>query len=398
MIVPTQASPEPAAQGGFDVRWRDAWKAALYAFVLSRALVVLSAALALAYAQQWTPGSLDEQTLRLFTPDTLAAIEARALSNDGGWYMEIAREGYEQRPFDASEQANWAFFPLHPMIWRAAMATGADPWPTAWVLANGFFLLALVQLHRWVQSVRGSEVATRTVLCVALFPTAYSFSLPLTESLFLFLLASSLLAMEQSRWGVATVFAALASGTRSVGVLLAPVLWLVSQRDPSMGVIRRSLYALAATTGLLVFMAMLWSASGNALAFADIQEAWGRDGGSLLKHFRRWASDPLLIAEAWNVRWINNASALFGLAGSVWLWRRGQRALAGFAFLCVMLPWSTGTLVSMGRYVLVCAPLFLALACWLAKPAHFLAWLLASAFGLAWMSSHFVLGASFAGA
>lgn len=380
------------------MQWRAAWKAALYAFVISRALVVLSATLALAFAQQWTPGSLDEQTLRLFTPETMAAVEARALSNDGGWYLEIAREGYERRAFDASEQANWAFFPLHPMIWRAAMATGASPWPAAWVLANGFFLLALVQLHRWVQSVQGPDVATRAVLCVALFPTAYSFSLPLTESLFLFLLASSLLAMEQARWGAASAYAALASGTRTVGVLLAPVLWLLSRRDRSLGEIRRGVLALAATTGLLVFMAVLWDYTGNPLAFADIQEAWGRDGGSLTKHFRRWASDPLLIAEAWNVRWINNASALFGLVGSAWLWRRGRRTLAGFAFLCVMLPWSTGTLVSMGRYVVACAPLFLALACWLARPAHLLAWLLASAFGLAWMSAHFALGASFAGA
>lgn len=393
--------PEPAALPGPAVASsgiRAAWRAAIYAFVLSRLIVVLAASLALAFAQQWPADADDSATLRLFTPEARAQLENRGLGNDAGWYLGIARHGYEQREFDTSAQANWAFFPLQPLLWRGAMALGLGPWSAGLLLANGFFLLALVQLHRWVQAVQDPAAATRAVLCVALFPTAYFFSLPWTESLFALLLASSLLAMEQRRWGAASAFAALASGSRAVGVLLAPVIWLRARQDAGLPMPRRWLLAALATTGLLVFMALLWHRTGNPLAFADIQEAWGRNGGSFTKHIRRWLADPLFVAEAWNLRWVNNTSALFGLAATWWLWRRGHRALSGFALLCLLLPWSTGTMISMGRYVMTCLPLFLALACWLARPERLLAWLLASAFVLAWMSAHFALGASFAGA
>ena len=377
---------------------RSAWRAALYAFALSRLLVALVALLAVAHATQWAPPGVDPPALRLATPEALSLLHERALGHDASWYLGIARDGYEQRPFDASRQANWAFFPLHAWLWRGGIALGLAPLAAGMLLANVFFLLALVQCHRWVQTLRDEATATRTVLCIALFPTAYFFSLPWTESLFLFLMATSLLAMRQGRWATAGMVAGLASGTRAVGVLLAPLLWLQARQALGGRSPRPWLWAAVATLGLALFMAVLWRASGNALAFADIQEAWGRDGGSFTKHLRRWLADPLLVAEPWNVRWVNNAALLFALAAAVWLWRQRQRALAVFAFVYVLLPWGTGTLLSMGRYVVACLPLFYALACWLAAPARLLAWLLASAFGLAWMSALFALGLNYAGA
>jgi hypothetical protein len=235
-------------------------------------------------------------------------------------------------------------------------------------------------------------------LCLALFPTSYFFSLPWTESLFLGLLATALLAIAQRRWATLAGVAALASGTRAVGVLLAPLGWWAARQDPDTRFVQRWLLPALGTGGLLVFMAVLWAKTGNALAFSDIQVTWGRDGGSLTKHFSRWLSDPLLLAEAWNVRWINNAALLLALAGAVWLWRQGQRALAVFVFIYVLIPWSTGTLMSMGRYVVACVPVFAAVAGWLSTPPRLLAWLLGSACLLAAMSAAFALGATFAGA
>ncbi|WP_295363225.1 mannosyltransferase family protein [Arenimonas sp.] len=389
----------PAARGP-SPDWRAALKSAAYAFVLSRLLVLFAAAAAVAFAQQWPVAAQEDAgtTLRLFTAQDLDALAGRALGNDAAWYLSIARDGYEERPFDAATQANWAFFPLHPMAWRALLATGIPPVVAGVLMANLLFFFGLVQVHRWVQVQWDRGAADRAVLCLALFPTAYFFSLPWSESLFLVVFATALLAIAQRRWGLLASMALLASGTRAVGVLLAPLAWWAARQDPQARLHQRWLYPALGTGGLLAFMALLWSATGNPLAFSDIQAAWGRDGGSLTKHLVRWLADPLLLAEPWNLRWLNNTSLLLALAGTAWLWRQGQRALAVFVFVYVLIPWSTGTLMSMARYVVACVPVFAAMAAWLGRPPLLLAWLLASACLLAWMSAHFALGSSFAGA
>lgn len=380
------------------VQWKRALKAAAFAFILSRAIVLCSALLAVAIAQQWGGASGTQDAIRLATPEAFAQLHQHILGNDAGWYASIVTHGYETRPFDLVRQTNWAFFPLHPLLWKGVSSTGLD---LAWagvLMANLLFLAGLFQLHRWAQLMRDPDTADRVVLCLALFPTSYFFSLPWSEPLFLVLSATSLLAIEQQRWNVATTANLLASATRPVGVLLSALLWWEARQGRRLPAPRFWLLALAGCIGLLAFMALLYQKTGNALAFADIQATWGRDGGSLTKHLRRWIMDPLLVAEAWNVRWINNGSLLLGLAASAWLWRKGHRGLALFSGISLLLPWSTGTLMSMGRYLLTIAPVFLALACWLHRPRLALGWIVASACMLAGMSACFALGATFAGA
>ncbi|HEX5693303.1 MAG TPA: hypothetical protein VFY00_01650 [Arenimonas sp.] len=389
---PAETSPAPG--------WRAALRTAAYAFVLSRLLVLFAAGLAVAHAQPWSDTAPDRAgtSLRLFSEQDLDWLAFRARSNDAGWYLSIVQHGYEQRPFDTSEQARWAFFPLHPMAWRGLVAIGLPPVAAGLLMANLLFFFGLVQVHRWTQLHWDREAADRAVLCLAFFPTSYFFSMPWTESLFLLLLASALLAMSLRRWGTLAGLALLASGTRAVGVLLAPLAWWAARQDPSTGFRQRWLLPALGTGGLLAFMGLLWHHTGNALAFSDIQVAWGRNGGSFTKHLLRWLADPLLVAEDWNVRWLNNTSLLLALAGSAWLWRQGQRALAVFVFVYVLIPWSTGTLMSMARYVVACVPVFAAMAAWLKRPPLLLAWLLLSACLLVWMSAHFAVGSTYAGA
>lgn len=377
--------------------WRRALRAALLAFLVSRLIVLLSAGVAIAMAQQGGVGD-GQETLRLFDAPAIEALRDRAVANDANWYLSIIRSGYEARPFDASRQANWAFFPLHPTLWGAFVHLGVDPAVSGVVLANLLFLLGLVQFHRWVQVLRGDAIADNAVLLLALFPTAYFFSLPWTESLFLLLSATGLLAIARRKWGAASLWGALLSATRPTGILMGALMWWEGREGRRLPPLRIWLLAAITGIGLLVFMGLLWQKTGNALAFVDIQAAWGRDGGSLTKHLRRWIIDPSLLAEAWNVRWINNGALVLALAATVWLWRRGERGLALFTFFTVLAPWSTGTLVSMGRYVLTCLPVFLVLACWLDRRSVALAWMLMSAFALSVMSAWYALGISFAGA
>ena len=78
------------------------------------------------------------------------SVSRLATMNDAGWYHGIAVSGYERREFDRSKYANWAFFPLHPLTWRAVIGVFGDSPVAEVVVTNLFFLLALFFVYRVV--------------------------------------------------------------------------------------------------------------------------------------------------------------------------------------------------------------------------------------------------------
>lgn len=395
LMTETSAIPAPTAGtvGFGESDWKEALKVALYAFFLSRLLIFAVFAMSIGYTEYRADPQKSAGIVRVFSPAFLERIPQVIYSGDAGWYLSIVEHGYEKRPFDTQTQANWAFFPLYPKLCRALADLGIPAWIGAILLSNIFFLLALAQTWRWVRRLRDEQTATRAVLCIAFWPTAYFFSLPFTESLFLFLLSSSLLSMQSGRWSWAALFAGLCSGTRLFGVLLTPLLWW--QARGQVGLAKRTGLAFVATFGLLAFMWILWRKTGNPLAFVHIQIAWGRESGHFLKPLRHWLEDPFVFAEPWNMQWQNLFSLVLCLVAAVWLALRGYIGFAVFALLCMMLPWSSGSLISMTRYVSTCAPVFFALGCWLRRPSWFFAWMLASVCMLVLMAAMFAAGEQF---
>jgi hypothetical protein len=139
---------------------------------------------------------------------------------DGGWYAEIARNGYRER------QMSTAFWPLYPFL------TGIISRVTGWsvavsgvLLSNLAFVAALIVLYRLVSQTYGSAIATRTVWLVALCPVAFFFSALYSESLFFLLSLSAIYLARNNRWTLAALALFLATLTRSTGALvIVPVL------------------------------------------------------------------------------------------------------------------------------------------------------------------------------
>ena len=67
-------------------------------------------------------------------------------------------------------------------------------------------------------------VARRTVVYLAIFPTAFFFFAPYSESLFLLLSLSAFREASNDRWPTAAIAGVLAAMTRSIGIVLAPAL------------------------------------------------------------------------------------------------------------------------------------------------------------------------------
>lgn len=283
---------------------------------------------------------------------------------DAAWYLRVATEGY--RPDDGSA----AFFPVYPLTVRAvAWLPFVGPLGAALLVSNGAFLAALVMLYglTWVEF--GAEtIARRAVLFLAVFPTAFFFLAPYTESLFLLLSISAFWFARRNRWFWAAVMGALAAATRNVGLLLAPALaveaWL-QWRHAGRALAPRIAAASATLLGPVAFLAYWGARSGDAWAPIRAQANWNRDLTP------PWASlsDAVHLALRYSSYWLIDLLVVgVVLVAVVAGWRTLRTSYLVYAGLSLLVELSAPTpgrpLLSAPRFVAVIFPAFWVLARW----------------------------------
>ena len=321
--------------------------------------------------------------------DVLAAPAARW---DGAWYLVIAHYGY--RPDLGSFTASrTAFFPLYPLGVRGLSDLGFAPVVAGVLLSVGALAGGLYGLHRLttLEAARlglpdRREVARLAVLLTAFAPMAFYFSAVYSESLYLALSVGLFLCARRGRWASAAALGALASATRSTGViLLVPLLllYLYGPREdrapermgwaggwaldrwprvasllrggwPRYRLHRDVLWLALVPVGLVLYLAHLGLAGGDALAPFHAEAAWSR-------HF---AGPYGAIWEGGKAAWeglrqllsLQRAHVYFPVAGGSPFVDAGHNLLL-FAFLLASVPIVVGVLrmlpVAYGAYVLL---------------------------------------------
>jgi Gpi18-like mannosyltransferase len=238
---------------------------------------------------------------------------------------------------------------------------------TGMLLSHLFFLLALILLHRIsLQFGLTADDADRCLFYLAFFPTSYFFSIPLPESLFLMLTVASFYFAKSERWWLAGLCGALASATRTTGVLLLPALavlyWEMYRPLRLRPFPKDALALLLVPGGLLSFMVYLQATTGNAFAFKDAMAAWGRKAGFFLTPLFEYLRQPAEIAAHWDFRLLNFLAVIIALACGVALLKRRQFALAVYSLLTVLVALSSALLQSQTRYAMVVFPMYMVLA------------------------------------
>lgn len=196
---------------------------------------------------------------------------------DALWFLKIATHGY------AKTDASAAFFPLYPaLIAVLSFVLGRHPLGASLIISNGAFLGALMVMYGLTRDELSDDLARRAVLYAAVFPTAFFFLAPYSESLFLLLVLVSFWSARRGRWALAGAAGALAALTRNLGVLVVPALlfeaghqWL--ERDRDRAPVREVLWSLVPAVGLGAYLFYWQAFSGDWLAPLHQQANWQRE-------------------------------------------------------------------------------------------------------------------------
>jgi len=131
------------------------------------------------------------------------------------WYVKIATHGY------SLEDGSTVYFPLYPLLIRLlGKALLGNYLLAALVISNLAYIGLLFYLYRLTTLLFDEETAQRTVVYLAIFPTAFFFLAGYTESLFLLFTLAAFWYAHQKRWWLVGTLGFLASLTRLQGVIL----------------------------------------------------------------------------------------------------------------------------------------------------------------------------------
>ncbi len=297
---------------------------------------------------------------------------------DTGFYLSIAEEGYK---YTGVPLPSVAFFPLLPLLMRALTPLVGDTMTAGLLISNGALALAVVLFYRLVLEEWGTAVADRAVWYLLIFPTSFFGSAIYTESLFLLTTIGALYAAQRGYWEIAAMLGIAATLTRLMGLIVAPMLLLEwwRQRREQEGGKRPSIWALAAPLvvplGTGGFMVYLWRTFGDPLAFVHGASAWERVPQSPLVTIADLLQPPaggwwaaLRLGHIHVDNWLDfGMVALFLLLGVVLL-RHRRWSESVFVLLGILIPFSSGLLMSQRRYVWVLFPAFVLLAQWGKRP------------------------------
>lgn len=325
---------------------------------------------------------------------------------DSELFTAIAQYGYTN--YDRT-----VFFPLYPLLERALLyVTHGNPFIAGLVISNLAGLSIFVVLYRLVKEDFSAECAERTVLYLAIFPTAFYLASGYNESLFIFLSLMSFYQLRRGHWWLAGLFGFLASLTRSETLLmLIPFCYeYLRQHGFQWKAIRwNMLWGALIPAGLALFGVWCYIQYHDFLAFAHAQAAWNRSlafpGYGILTSIQAIQKSQGLLS----FQTLRNLTdllpdlfmLLFILLGFVGPWRFPRQMwvyglYAGILYIFLQLFPNGGTglfpLESVGRFVLEVFPAFIVMAAVGKNKTFHMSYLMVSAAVLFFLLTQFLTG------
>lgn len=222
---------------------------------------------------------------------------------DSAWYNSIVFNTYTAPP-QSGGQAQWAFFPLLPLIVKflCMIFRTQNSYLVVYIFNTVALILLCIVSYKYILVTRQNDKQAIIVsLLLTNGPFSYFTLVFYTETLFLLLLVCCLYFMRTERFVLMGMCGALLSATRNVGVFFCIILllyWLriyVNQKkylslSETVGYIIDSLKnpnlvlgTFMIPLGLFCFMLYLKLHLGDAYAFVHVQRGWHKVYHGLIK-------------------------------------------------------------------------------------------------------------------
>ncbi|MBI2405888.1 glycosyltransferase family 39 protein [Candidatus Microgenomates bacterium] len=320
-------------------------------------------------------------------------VESSWTAWDARIYLHIAQNGYT----NVGDPGNFiVFFPLYPIIVKLGLLLIGNPVWTGVILSSLIFIAAGLVFYRLLQSDFSEKIARWSLIMLSIFPTAYFWGAPYTESLFFLTVVLCFYFARKEDWLLAGTYAGLATFTRPFGVLLVPSLiieWIYAKKRK---VLHLLFLVMPSVISALLYLYINQLVHGNPFAFQKI----------LGDHWQKQLALPSTgILSSWQRALfgeLNNYTLMVGWAEAVSLtvaWAlipvafvKLRRSWAVYYFLSILLFSSTTFILSTPRYLLSIPPFFVLLG--IAAQSNFfrLAWGFISVVLLSYLTLLFARG------
>ena len=356
------------------LQWREKLVAArwlwmsLLAFTLTRLGIALVVYIAVPLIAESTPPPYH------LRPPTNIWLDVFGSRWDTGFYLSIADEGYK---YGGVPLPSVAFFPLLPLLIRAVTPLVGDSMIAGLLITNTALLGATMLLYCLTADEWGHAVADRTIWYLLIFPAAFFGSAIYTESIFLFGAIGALYMARKGYWEAAALLGIITAMSRFVGLIVAPMLLLEwwrqwqahSKLPPPSWLALLAPGSVPVGTGL--YMLYLQRSFSDPLAFVHAAAAWDRTPRwpwiTIAELFQTPAGGwrtALLAGQLPLNNWIDLLAILLFLSLGLILLTQRRWAEGVFVTLGVLVPFSSGLLMSQRRYMWVLFPAFILLARW----------------------------------
>ncbi len=286
---------------------------------------------------------------------------------DSEHYLKIAQTGYGY----SRGLPLFSFFPLYPLLLRffSFLCLGDL------FLAGQLIILILLPLTIYFANkiLKNKGFDGRQILVVDLLflfsPGGVFLNAFYTELPFLFFVILSFYFLDQKKYFGASLWAVLASGTRVVGIFLAPAIFWKLLKDKKVSWFKRLLFPFISTLGLLIYIGYLGIKFGDPLLFGLSHRAWGK-AQIVFPLITLWKYVETIVTFPKSLSFLNyyvvvlefliTVGVLFSFI-VVWLRSLQKKNISSiliFSTLCFILPFLTGSLGTMPRYLLTFLSLF----------------------------------------
>ena len=309
---------------------------------------------------------------------------------DGGWYGNIADQGYA---LIEGAQSNVAFFPLYPLTMRALRDVFGSSYGAGIAVTFLCGLAAAVLFRRWCSGRIDPASAETALVLLVLYPYSwYLVGAVYADALYLLAGLAAFLALERDRPLVAGLLGALATATRPVGpaIVVALAVRQLERRGALRTTERRFLRrtwtipvsidrrrvrlgdvtVLLSALGFAAYSGFLWWRWGDPLLFSTVQKYWNQSSGPVTV-LKLHLAGIIVFKPA--ERWLYILGCLFqgGLSvGAVLLVPRIRRTFgwgyASLVLLSMAIPLvGSKDFQGLGRYLLAAFPVFAWAGSWL---------------------------------